>query len=480
MRRSTRWRSWSARRRAGGGVLTQCAVEERRTCAGDERADVTYAETLSVYGTERSSSTATTRLVEGVSGVGLRLARRQGALHIRHRLGGADGPRRGLLDALSRGALLAGHPRRRLARACRTARSRASRSCSLPGGTRAVLAENLIAAMLDLEVASGNDAIASHSAIRKTRQADGAVSPGTDFISSGYSRHAARDNMFGGGNYDAEDLDEWLTIQRDWQVDAGIEPVSEEEVTRVRAAGARAVQAVFAELGLPPVTDAEVDGGDLGYDSLDMPDRDRAADVEAADARARTRRLGARRRACPRPPRFGEIAEAVVGMQRQRVSARLPADLGGDRRRRSRPLRGQRPQRLPGPGYGLPPRRRALGAAAGAAAHAGGRRPHGVDRGCRRAAPDGRRARRGGGRRRPGGGHRRRRPRVRGDDSRDDQRSCSRRCARGRLRGDSRGRWRRRGWSGCGGPPTLRSSATTERGSRARVSPSACSRRARR
>ena len=39
---------------------------------------------------------------------------------------------------------------------------------SLPGGTRAILAENLIAAGLDLEVASGNDAIASHSPTRRT------------------------------------------------------------------------------------------------------------------------------------------------------------------------------------------------------------------------------------------------------------------------------------------------------------------------
>jgi Propanediol dehydratase, large subunit len=31
-----------------------------------------------------------------------------------------------------------------------------------------VLAENVLAAWLDLEVASGNDAIASHSEIRKT------------------------------------------------------------------------------------------------------------------------------------------------------------------------------------------------------------------------------------------------------------------------------------------------------------------------
>ena len=49
--------------------------------------------------------------------------------------------------------------------------------------------------------------------------------PGTDFVTSGYSVMPRHDNTFGGGNYDADDLDEWLTIQRDWQVDGGIEPV---------------------------------------------------------------------------------------------------------------------------------------------------------------------------------------------------------------------------------------------------------------
>ena len=154
---------------------------------------------------------------------------------------------------------------------------------AVPGGTRAILAENVLAAWLDLEVASGNDAIASHSAIRKTAKLMGQFLPGTDFVTSGYSVMPRHDNTFGGGNYDADDLDEWLTIQRDWQVDGGIEPVAEDEVLRVRERAARAVQAVFAELGLPPVTEAEVDAATNGYDSGDLPDRDRAADVEAAD-----------------------------------------------------------------------------------------------------------------------------------------------------------------------------------------------------
>ena len=54
----------------------------------------------------------------------------------------------------------------------------------MPGGTRAILAENLIAAWLDLEVASGNDAIASHSPTRRTAKLMGQFLPGTDFVTS--------------------------------------------------------------------------------------------------------------------------------------------------------------------------------------------------------------------------------------------------------------------------------------------------------
>src|SRR6185295_10180630 len=39
----------------------------------------------------------------------------------------------------------------------------------------------------------------------------------------------------------------------------------------------------FSELGLPPISDDEVKAAAYGYDSRDVPDRDRAADVGAAD-----------------------------------------------------------------------------------------------------------------------------------------------------------------------------------------------------
>ena len=176
--------------------------------------------------------------------------------------------------------------------------------------------------------------------------------PGTDFVTSGYSVMPRHDNMFGGGNYDADDLDEWLTVQRDWQVDAGIEPVAEDEVVRVRERGARAIQAVFEAFSFPPVTDEEVEAATYGYDSADLPDRDRSADVEAAD-RVLSERITAADVALALDRRgFSDVAEAVLGMQRQRVSADyLQTSAIIDARRRGA-LGRQRPERLPGPGTG--------------------------------------------------------------------------------------------------------------------------------
>ncbi len=304
------------------GVMTQCAVEERRNLELAIRGLVTYAETLSVYGTEPvfvdGDDTPWSKAFLGAAyasrGVKVRFTSGTGSEAL---MGYAQGLSMLYLEA-------------RCLAVVRAAGSQGvqngSISCvalvlSVPGGTRAILGENVLAAWLDLEVASGNDAIASHSEIRKTAKLMGQFLPGTDFVTSGYSVMPRGDNTFGGGNFDADDLDEWLTVQRDWQVDAGMEPVSEEEVLRVRERAARAVQAVFAELGLPPVGDDEVKAATAGYDSREMPDRDRAADVEAADDLLARGVSGLDVALALDGSGFGEVAEAVLSMQRQRVSA---------------------------------------------------------------------------------------------------------------------------------------------------------------
>ena len=348
---------------------------------------------------------------------------------------------------------------------------------AVPGGTREVLAENVLAAWLDLEVASGNDAIASHSEIRKTAKLMGQFLPGTDFVTSGYSSMPRYDNMFGGGNYDSDDLDEWLTIQRDWQVDAGIEPLDEDDAIAVRERAARAVQAVFDELGFPPISDEEVRLAATCLDSRDLPDRDRAADVAGRRPRARggdqrpRRRAGARPRAASptSPPRSSACSASA---SRRTIS----------RRRRSSTRTGRSSRRSttpneyagPGTGYRLEGARwerlqrlpHAIDARLLGAAHAG--EPPVAEVGAAAA----RHARRRG-RDRGRAGVRRRR-------SRDDQRPRHGDVLAALIDGvRERGR-RSRGSSASGVRPTSPSSATTARGCPARASRSACSRRARR
>ncbi|MCC6223973.1 MAG: propanediol/glycerol family dehydratase large subunit [Thermoleophilia bacterium] len=304
------------------GVLTQCSVEELRNLQLGIQGLTAYSETLSVYGTEPCFvdgddtpwSKAFLASAYASRGIKVRFTSGAGSEAL---MGHAQGCSMLYLEArclcVVRAAGAQGVQNGGI--------STVTLALALPGGTRAILAENLIAAWLDLEVASGNDAIASHSAIRKTAKLMGQFLPGTDFVTSGYSVMPRYDNMFGGGNYDSDDLDEWLTIQRDWQVDAGIEPLSEEAAVAVRERAARAVQAVFAGLGFPPVTDAEVAAAAVAQDSRDLPDRDRAADVAAADrVLAEGIGGGAVALALDRAG-FDDVAEAVVALQRLRVAA---------------------------------------------------------------------------------------------------------------------------------------------------------------
>jgi propanediol dehydratase large subunit len=304
------------------GVLTQCAVEERRNLQLAIQGLVTYAETLSVYGTEpvfvdgddTPWSKALLASAYASRGVKVRFTSGGGSEAL---MGHAEGKSMLYLEARCLATIRA---------AGSQGVQNGSISCvalvlSVPGGTREILAENVLAAWLDLEVASGNDAIASHSEIRKTAKLMGQFLPGTDFVTSGYSVMPRRDNTFGGGNYDANDLDEWLTLQRDWQVDGGIEPVAEDELLQVREHAARAVQAVFSAFGFPAISDEEVESATHGSDSRDLRDRDRAADVAAADRLLADQISGLDVARALADAGFGDVADAVLGMQRQRIAA---------------------------------------------------------------------------------------------------------------------------------------------------------------
>jgi propanediol dehydratase large subunit len=267
-----------------GGVLTQCAVEEALGLSLAMKGLTSYAETLSVYGTERSFldgddtpwSKAFLASAYASRGVKIRFTSGTGSEAL---MGQAEGCSMLYLEArclcVTRGAGSQGV-------------QNGSISCialpeALPGGVRAVLAENLLASMLGLEVASGNDALASHSNIRKTAKLMLQFIPGTDFIFSGYSAIPKRDNLFGGGNFDAEDFDDYNVLQRDMVVDGGLRPITEAQALSIRNEAARAIQAVYAQLGFPAISDQEVAAATTAHASEDMPERDLVADLETAD-----------------------------------------------------------------------------------------------------------------------------------------------------------------------------------------------------
>ena len=303
------------------GVLTQCSVEESLGLRLAMKGLTTYAETLSVYGTERSFvdgddtpwSKAFLASAYASRGVKVRFTSGTGSEAL---MGHSEGCSMLYLEArclvVTRGAGSQGVQTGSLA--CIALPE------SLPGGVRAVLAENLLASMLGLEVASGNDALASHSAIRKTAKLMLQFIPGTDFIFSGYSAIPKADNLFGGGNFDAEDFDDYNVLQRDMQVDGGTRSVTEDEALAIRREAAQAIQAVYAELGFPPIGDAEVDAAVVAHASADMPQRDVVADLAAADRFLAGDQTILAVIAALSKRGFTQIAANILEMGRQRIA----------------------------------------------------------------------------------------------------------------------------------------------------------------
>ncbi len=304
-----------------GGVLTQCSVEEALGLRLAMKGLTSYAETLSVYGTEQTFtdgddtpwSKAFLASAYASRGVKIRFTSGTGSEAL---MGRAE--RKSMLYLEARCLLV-------VKGAGSQGVQNGSISCialpeALPGGVRAVLAENLLASMLGLEVAAGNDALASHSSIRKTAKLMLQFIPGADFIFSGYSAIPKRDNLFGGGNFDAEDFDDYNVLQRDMQIDGGLRPIAEAEALAIRRRGAAAIQAVYRELDLPPISDEEVDAATVAHASDDMPERDILPDLAAADAfMAGDDDFLSVIRALQKGG-FDEVAENILEMGRQRVA----------------------------------------------------------------------------------------------------------------------------------------------------------------
>lgn len=303
------------------GILTQCSAEEATELELGIRGLTTYAETLSVYGTEKV-------FIDGddtpYSKAFLNSAYASRGLKVRFTSGSGSEVLMGNSEKKSMLYLEC-----RCLYATKGAGSQGiqngSVSCigvpgAVPGGIREVMSENLVAALLGLECASSNDQSFSNSDMRRTARTMLQFLPGTDFIFSGYAGEPNYDNMFAGSNFDAEDFDDYNVLQRDMQVDGGLRPVTEEEVIHVRQKAGKAVQAVFRQLGLSPITDEQVEAVTYAHGSKDTLPRDVTADLMAAEDVLKRGITGVDVVKALAESGYQDLAESVLSMLKQRVA----------------------------------------------------------------------------------------------------------------------------------------------------------------
>ena len=303
------------------GVLTQCSAEEATELELGIRGLTTYAETLSVYGTEKV-------FIDGddtpYSKAFLNSAYASRGLKVRFTSGSGSEV---LMGSSEKKSML--YLECRCLFVTKGAGSQGiqngSVSCigvtgSVPAGIREVLSENLVAALLGLECASSNDQSFSNSDMRRTARTMLEFLPGTDFIFSGYAAEPNYDNMFAGSNFDAEDFDDYNVLQRDMQVDGGLKPVTEEQVIHVRNKAARAVQAVFRNLNLAPVSDEQVEAVTYAHGSKDTLPRDVTADLAAAEDVLKRGITGIDVVKALAETGFEDVAASVLNMLKQRVA----------------------------------------------------------------------------------------------------------------------------------------------------------------
>ena len=303
------------------GVITQCALEEATELDLGMRGFTSYAETISVYGTEDvftdgdDTPYSKAFLASSYASRGLKMRFTSGT-GSEVQMGYAEGKSMLYLEArcifITKGAGVQGL-------------QNGSISCigvpgGVPAGIKAVQAENLITMMLDLEVASGSDQTFSHSDIRRTARTLLLMLPGTDFIFSGYSAVPNYDNMFAGSNFDAEDFDDYNVLQRDMQVEGGLRPVTEDEITAIRNKAARALQGVYRELGLPAITDEEVIAATYANGSEDMPERNVVEDLKAIDSMMERGTTGVDIIKALHRAGFEDIAQNIMNLMKSRLA----------------------------------------------------------------------------------------------------------------------------------------------------------------
>jgi propanediol dehydratase large subunit len=238
------------------GVLIQCSLEEAEELRIALAGFTSYTETMSVYGTEASFldgddtpwSKAFLTAVYAARGLKARCTsgssaellmgfhERKSMLYLEarcvclQRAMGVQGTQNGGID----GAPL---------------------TSSVPRGGWELLAENVLAALLDLECASGNDTRHSESEIRVGAKIMPYLMSGTDFICSGFGSIAKYDNSFNASLFNAEEMEDFLALQREFQVEGGLQHVPEDQLLAARARAIEAISAVLETLNLGRLTE---------------------------------------------------------------------------------------------------------------------------------------------------------------------------------------------------------------------------------
>jgi propanediol dehydratase large subunit len=267
------------------GVLIQCSVEEAMELELGMRGLTSYAETVSLYGTEQVFtdgddtpwSKAFLTSAYASRGMKMRVSSGAGAEVL---MAGAQGQSMLYLEArcvaLARAIGAQGVQNGGI--------DGASVAASVPGGLRELMAENIMVMMRNLESCSGNDALMSESDMRRTSRTLPIVLAGSDFAFSGFGSIQRYDNMFGPSNFNAEDIDDFLAMQRDWGVDGGLRTVDAARLCELRREAAQACRAVYAHLGLADFTDEHVDLAVDAAGSKDLGETDTLAVLGAAHA----------------------------------------------------------------------------------------------------------------------------------------------------------------------------------------------------
>jgi len=270
---------------AAQGVLIQCSVEEALELELGMRGLTSYAETISLYGTEQVFtdgddtpwSKAFLTSAYASRGMKMRVSSGAGAEVL---MAGAEGKSMVYLEsrcvALARAIGAQGVQNGGI--------DGASVAAAVPLGLRELMSENLMVMMRNLESCSGNDALMSESDMRRTSRTLPIVLAGSDFMFSGFGSIQRYDNMFGPSNFNAEDIDDFLAMQRDWGVDGGLRTVPADRIAELRREAAQLCRAVYQHLGLADFSDDHVERAVDAAGSKDLGETDTLAVVSAAQA----------------------------------------------------------------------------------------------------------------------------------------------------------------------------------------------------